>query len=345
MIKCLVPALAHLALVASTSGAAAQEALTGELRVTVADGIVLGLSMSGVTWPSTSGLGSRVGVQDGEVYRLIVDEAGRARFSYAIRIDPRAKGVELIFRPVRLHEAVRAFAPQQRTYDLPFRLESGLVTLSDIQTSGVMSAGDSVTLDLFDNRDTGQSIGDQVRLIAVSPKAIEQLAATRKARVESRGVLTVAGMTIRRAGRVIWSDAPGTFATGHVVGLGLGADVGTVIFSAEPPQNEAPYGVATVDGPTLRFTLDGQEYSTRARSPLVHRDSPRSGCTCSANRPLRERSLGCGERQRGRVAEDVARTGSIGNRHFRRRRSVVARSRRGYRRQGATGDRPSTSRS
>jgi hypothetical protein len=257
-----------LALAASAPLARAQQALTAETRVTIADGIVLGLSISGVASPATVGLEPRVRVQDGEVYRLIVDGAGRARFSYAIRVDPRATGVDLVFRPVRLHEAVRAFAPQQRTYELPFRLENELVTLPDVQTSGVMSAGDSVSLDLFDNRDTGQLVGDRLRVIAIGSTAVEQLAATRKARKDSRPVLTVAGMTVHRAGRMIRSDKPGTFATGHVVGLGLGVDVGTAIFSAEPPQNEAPYGVATVDGNTLRFTLDDEAYECLGTEPI-----------------------------------------------------------------------------
>ena len=61
----------------SASAAVANDALTAETRVTVAEGIVLGLSMTGVTSPSTAGLEPRVRVQDGEVYRLIVDGAGR----------------------------------------------------------------------------------------------------------------------------------------------------------------------------------------------------------------------------------------------------------------------------
>lgn len=250
------------------SAAVAKEALTAETRVTVADGIVLGLSMSGVASPATAGLEPRVRVQDGEVYRLIVDAAGRARFAYAIRIDARGGRVEVVFRPVRLHEAVRAFAPPQPFYTLPFRLEGGLVTLPDIQMSGAVSAGDSISLDLFDNPETGQRIGDQLRVIAISPKAVAQLAAMRKARIESRAVLTIAGMTIRRAGQVINSDKPGTLASGHVVGLGLGAEVGMAIFSAEPPQMEVPYGVAFVDGHTLRFTLDGQEYECSGSDPI-----------------------------------------------------------------------------
>jgi len=264
---CLVLGLA-LAHVAAAAAGAPGGAVTAETRVTLAEGIVLGLSVSGVVSPSRAALEPRVRVQDGEVYRLIVDGAGRARFSYAIRVDPRAGSVELVFRPVRLHEALRAFAPQQSFYDLPFRLESGLVTLPEIQTSGPVSAGDTITLDLFDNRDTGQRIADQVRVIAIAPKAVEQLAASRQARLESRAVLTIAGMTIHRGGRLITSDKPGTLATGHVVGLGLGIDVGTVIFSAEPPQKEAPYGVATVDGHTLRFTLDDQAYECSGTEPI-----------------------------------------------------------------------------
>src|SRR4029078_8055988 len=125
-----------------------------------------------------------------------------------------------------------------------------------IQMSGAVSAGDSISLDLFDNPETGQRIGDQLRVIDISPKAVEQLAATRKARIESRPVLTIAGMTIRRAGQVLNSDKPGTLATGHVVGLGLGAEVGMAIFSAEPPQTEVPYGVASVERHILRSPPD-----------------------------------------------------------------------------------------
>jgi hypothetical protein len=263
----LVLGLVHLGVVASAFAAGAQPA-TGETRVTVADGIVLGLSMSGVSESSAAALEARASVQDGEVYRMIVDGAGRARFAYAIRVDPRGKGVEVVFRPVRLHEAVRVFAPRQPTYTLPFRLDGGLVTLPDIQTSGGLSAGDRVSLDLFDNRETGQRVGDQVRVISIAPGAVEQLAATREARMASRPVLTVAGMTIRRAGQVINSDRPGTFATGHIVGMGLGHDVGTVIFSADPPQREVPDGVAAVDGHTLRFTLDGEEYECSGTDPV-----------------------------------------------------------------------------
>lgn len=267
MIACLALGLV-LAHAVPVSAAPAEEALTAETLVTVAEGIVLGLSMSGVASPATAGLEPRVRVQDGEIYRLIVDAAGRARFAYAIRIDARGARVEVVFRPVRLHEAVRAFAPPQPFYNLPFRLEGGLVTLPDIQMSGAVSAGDSISLDLFDNPETGQRIGDQLRVIAISPRAVEQLAATRKARIESRAVLTIAGKTIRRGGQVINSDKPGTFATGHVVGLGLGADVGMAIFSAEPPQTEVPYGVASVDGHTLRFALDGQEYECSGTDPI-----------------------------------------------------------------------------
>jgi hypothetical protein len=269
MISRLVLALVlALGPAAPAAAASAPETLSTEIRVTVADGIVLGLSMSGVTSPTTDSLEPRVVIQDGELYRLIVDATGRARFSYAIRIDSLDGRVEVVFRPVRLHEALRAFAPPQPTFRLPFRLEHGLVTLPDIQTSGAVSAGDTISLDLFDNPNTNQRIGDHIRVIAISPKAVEQLAATRKARLESRAVLTVAGLTIRRGGRVIRSDRPGTLATGHVVGVGLGVEVGTAIFSAEPPRKEAPYGVATVDGHTLRFTLDDEEYECASTEPI-----------------------------------------------------------------------------
>lgn len=268
MIGRLTSGLVPLALVAASAVALAEAPHAAEAQVTIADGIVLDLSMSGVVSPSSTGLDSWVQVHDGELYRLVVDSGGRARFSYAIRVEPRGTGVELVFRPVRLHEAMRAFAPRQRTYTLPFRLESGLVTLPDTQTSGPVSAGDEVVMDMFDNRETGQRIGDRVRVVAVSSAAVARLAASRKARWDSRVVLTVAGVTIRRSGLVIHHDRPGTLATGHTIALGLGQQVGTVIVSAEPPQNEVPYGVATVEGRTLRFTLDGDEYECTGTEPI-----------------------------------------------------------------------------
>jgi hypothetical protein len=74
-------------------------------------------------------------------------------------------------------------------------------------------------------------------------------------------------MTIRRTGRVLNADRPGTLATAHAVGLGLGEN-GTVVFSAEPPQAEGPYGVATIDGSVLRFTLDGVQYECTGSDPV-----------------------------------------------------------------------------
>jgi hypothetical protein len=256
-----------LALLASTAAAspARQEAPAGETRVTVADGIVLGLSMSGVS--STSALVARVRVRDGEVYRLVVDATGLARFAYAIRLDPVGTGVEVVFRPVRLHEALRAFAPQQPTYTLPFRLDA-LVTLPDIQRSGAVAVGDDVALDLFDNRDTGQRIGDRVRMLAIDPRAIGQLAATRRAAIEARPELTLAGMTIRRGGQIIRHGKPGNLATGYAVGLGLGNGAGTAVFSAEAPGSAVPEGVALVDGATIRFTVDGHEYECSGTDPI-----------------------------------------------------------------------------
>ncbi|MGV3518585.1 hypothetical protein [Luteitalea sp.] len=246
--------------VAQTSGPAVA-------RITVADGIELELSMTGVR-PNGRDLEPRVQVQDGDVYRMIVDGDGYARFAYALRLEARTGGVELLFRPVRLHEAMRAFAPRQRTYDSPFRLDGGLATFFDVQSSGTVRPGDNITLDLFEQRETGHRVGDAVRVISVSAAGLARLAALRARRQDNRPVLTLAGMTIRRAGRVLNADRPGTLATAHAVGLGLGEKNGTVFFSAEPPQTEVPYGVATIDGRVLRFTLDGVEYECTGTEPV-----------------------------------------------------------------------------
>jgi len=254
-------------LIASVCPPAAAQVNAGAAQVTIADGIDLALSMSGVT-PGTRPLQSTVRVHDGELYRLIVDGAGYARFAYAVRVEPRAAGVELMLRPVRLHEAVTAFAPRQRAFTLPFKLDSGLNTLPDTQWSGDMRAGDTLTLDLFHQPGTHQRIGDIVTLASVTNAGLARLKALRDQRREARPELTVAGITIRRDGRILNGDRPGTFATGHAVGLGLADAAVTVLFSAEPPQTEAPYGVAAIDGRTLRFTLDGHEYECTATDPI-----------------------------------------------------------------------------
>ncbi len=261
--------LGTIALMAWTMGApaVAQTSGTAVARITVADGIELELSMAGVR-PNGRDLKSRVQVHDGEVYRMIVDGEGYARFAYALRLKARDGEVELLFRPVRLHEAVRAFAPRQRTYTLPFRLDSGLATFADVQSSGTIRSADSITLDLFEQRETGHRVGDVERLVSMSEAGLARLAALRRHRQDNRPVLTVAGMTIRRAGRIINADQPGTFATAHAVGLGLGEKNGTVLFSAEPPQTEVPYDVATIDGRVLRFTLDGVEYECTGSEPV-----------------------------------------------------------------------------
>ena len=236
-------------------------------RITVVDGIELELSMTGVK-PTFRHLEPRVQVQDGEVHRMIVDDEGYARFAYALRLEARQGGVELLFRPVRLHEAMRAFAPRQRTYVSPFRLDGGLATFGDVQESGPILPGDSVTLDLFEQRDTGHRIGDVVRLASLSAAGVARLAALQARRKDSRPELTVAGLTVLRAGRVLHRDQPGTFASAHAVGLGLGAETGTAFFSAEASQTEVPYGVATIDGRVLRFTLDDVEYECVGTEPV-----------------------------------------------------------------------------
>jgi hypothetical protein len=262
--------LGTIALLAWTMGAPAVAQTPGSAvaRITVADGIELELSMTGVQ-TNVGNLEPRVQVQDGEVYRMIVDGKAYARFAYALRLEARTGGVELVFRPVRLHEAMRAFAPRQRTYDAPFRLDSGLATFSDVQPSGLIRPGDRITLDLFEQPETGHRVGDVVTLVALSEAGLKRLADLRTRRQDNRPVLTVAGMTIRRAGRVINADRPGTFATSPVVGLGLGDGNATVLFSAEPPQTAVPYGVATVDGRVLRFTLDGVEYECTGTDPVA----------------------------------------------------------------------------
>ncbi|WP_291984096.1 hypothetical protein [Luteitalea sp.] len=261
--------LGTIALMAWTMGAPvlAQTSGPAVARITVADGIELELSVTGVR-PNGRDLEPRVQVQDGDVYRMIVDGDGYARFAYALRLEARTGGVELLFRPVRLHEAMQAFAPRQRTYVSPFRLDSGLATFSDVQSSGTIRPGDSITLDLFEQRETGHRVGDVVKVTSVSVAGLARLAALRTRREDNRPVLTVAGMTIRRAGRVLNADRPGTLATAHAVGLGLGEKNGTVFFSAEPPQTEVPYGVATIDGRVLRFTLDGVEYECTGSEPV-----------------------------------------------------------------------------
>ncbi|MCC6162674.1 MAG: hypothetical protein IT182_04925 [Acidobacteria bacterium] len=268
MIRPLVHALG-LSLVtvcASPTSAVADD--SAEARITVADGIVLGLSMTGVLPYDGQAMDSRIAVKDGEVYRIIVDRSGYARFAYAIRLNPRDGGVEVVLRPVRLHEAARAFAARRRTFIMPFRLDETLATLAATQTSGRLGSGDEVSLGLFDNRQTGQQVGDRLRVISLSPQGVAALETSRRQRADVRPELTLAGLTIRRGRTVLNVNRPGTFATGPVVAAGLGDDTGTVAFSAEAPTDAPPDDVATVDGHVIRFTLDGVDYECTGTEPV-----------------------------------------------------------------------------
>ncbi len=241
---------------------------SAEARITVADGIVLGLSMTGVLPHGSQAMDSRIAVKDGEVYRIIVDTSGYARFAYAIRLDPLDGGVDVVLRPVRLHEAARAFASGQRTFVLPFRLDRTLATLDAVQASGRLGSGDEVSLDLFDNRQTGQQVGDRLRVISLSPQGVAALETSRRQRADVRRELTLAGLTIRRGGTVLNVAKYGSLATGPVVAAGLGDETGTVAFSAEAPTDVPPDGVATVDGNVIRFTLDGVDYECTGTEPV-----------------------------------------------------------------------------
>lgn len=260
-------ALALFLAAASVSSPASGQSSLAKAQVAIADGIELELSMTGVT-SGTRVLQPSARVHDGDLYRLIVDGDGYARFAYAVRVEPRPSGIELMFRPVRLHEALHAFKPRQSTYESPFKLDSGLRTLPDVQWSGAMRVGDRATLDLFQQPGSDQRIGDQIAIVSVTPTGLSRLRMWRAQRQDTRPVLTVAGMTIRRNGRVLHRDQPGDFATGHAIGIGLGDGAATVLLSAEPPGDHVPYGVAIIDGRTLTFALDGAEYECTTTDPI-----------------------------------------------------------------------------
>jgi hypothetical protein len=260
-------ALVPMVLVLTAGMVAAAEARSSrELTMRLSDGIVLAVSMDGVDGDAPSpDIDVRSSARTGEVHRLVVDERGIARFAYAVSVEPDGEGAALSFRPVRLHETLGAFSPGTPTYTLPFGLDGAVATLDEHQTTGRVSEGDVIRLDVFEQPETGRRLTDVIRVVELSPSSVRRLAASRALSSGKPPTLTLAQFELKRDGTLV--GRMGGLATNHVVMLGL-VGRGTVIFSAEPHPDEPSAGMATVEGGTLRFWLDGHEYEYVSAEPV-----------------------------------------------------------------------------
>lgn len=256
-----------MALALTMGMSAAVEARSSrELTMRLSDGIVLAVSMDGVEGDAQSpDIDVRSSTRTGEVHRLVVDERGIARFAYAVSVEPDGEGAALTFRPVRLHETLGAFSPGTPTYTLSFGLDGAIATLGERQTTGRVSEGDVIRLDVFEQPQTGRRLTDVIRVVELSPSSVRRTAASRAVQSSKPPTLTLAQFELKRDGEVL--ARMGGLATGHTVMLGL-VGRGTVIFSAQPHPDEPSAGMATVEGGTLRFWLDGQEYECVSADPI-----------------------------------------------------------------------------
>lgn len=246
--------------------AAAQAASSRELTMRLSDGIVLAVSMEGIEGHAQSpDIDVRSSARTGEVHRLVVDEKGIARFAYAVTVEPDGEGAALSFRPVRLHETLGAFSPGTPTYTLSFGLDGSIATLGERQTTGRVSEGDVIRLDVFEQPETGRRLTDVIRVVELSPSSVRRLAASRAVRSAKPPTLTLAWFELTRDGETL--TRTGGLATGHTLMLGL-VGRGTVIFGTEPHPDEPSAGMATIEGSTLRFWLDGQEYACVSAEPI-----------------------------------------------------------------------------
>ena len=247
--------------------AAAEAQSPRELTMRLADGVVLAVSMDGIVGDAqTPDMDVRSSARSGEVHRLLVDERGIARFAYAVSVEPDGEGAALSFRPVRLHETLGAFAPGTPTYTLSFGLDGAIATLGERQTTGRVREGDVIRLDVFEQPHTGRRLTDVIRVVELSPPSVRRLAASRAVRSAKPPTLTLAQFELRRDGELV--GRVGGLATNHVVMLGL-VGRGTVIFSADPHPDAPSAGVASVDGGTLRFSLDDEEYEYVSDEPVA----------------------------------------------------------------------------
>lgn len=265
--SCRWSARVSMALVLAVGlGAAAEAQSSRELTMRLSDGIVLAVSMDGVEGdPGTPDIDVRSSSRSGEVHRLVVDERGVARFAYAVSVEPDGAGAALAFRPVRLHETLGAFSPGTPTYTLSFGLDGTIATLDERQTTGRVGEGDVIRLDVFEQPQTGRRLTDVIRVVELSPSSVRRLAASRAVPSAKPATLTLSQFELKRDGEVL--ARTGGLATGHVVMLGL-VGRGTVIFGTEPHPDEPSVGMATIEGSTLRFWLDGREYECVSAEPI-----------------------------------------------------------------------------
>ena len=259
---CIAVAFALTTCMSATAGPRS----SSELTMRLSDGIVLAVSMDGVGDDAQPpDIDVRSSARTGEVHRLVVDERGIARFADAVSVEPDGEGAALSFRPVRLHETLGACSPGTPTYTLSFGLDGSIATLGERQTTGRVSEGDVIRLDVFEHAQSGRRLTDVIRLVELSPSSVRRLAASRVVPAHKPQTLTLAWCQLTREGEIL--TRTGGLATGHALMLGL-VGRGTVIFGTEPHPDEPSVGMATVEGRILRFWLDGQEYECVSANPI-----------------------------------------------------------------------------
>jgi hypothetical protein len=274
-----VAAVAACVLMGSPCGAGAQVPRAGETVVRLAEGVTLAFSMEGGEHqPRAYLLEDRAIAHDGEIHRLVVDEHNVARFAYALtaRSTPEGRAV-LQLRPIKRSESFEAFAPKRSPGDTgPFsfvqsiRFDERLTTMAHDQVIGSVVPGDILRMDVFEHPQTGHRIAEVIRVVALSQPGVRRVEAVRAAAgvaAHERPTLRFDGLTIRRNGGLFVQQAVGNSAAGRVLMLGLRGR-GTLVFGAEADPDASATGMASVDGPRLRFWLDGEEFDVESSEPI-----------------------------------------------------------------------------
>lgn len=258
-------------LLVSTLGAAhvVQAQTTPEQIVHLAPGVVVAVSMEGAHDTSTRRTDVGMRARDGELHRLLVDQDDVARFAYVLSVEPDGDGAAMVVRPVRLHETVAAYAPGTPGFVLPFRLDGPVATLDTAQTSGRVHAGDVMRLDTVEHRETGTRVTDVIRVVEMDPAAVQSAARRRAASMDAEPTLSLVAPTVRRDGTVV--GTMGGLASGRALILAV-PDAGTLVLRVSAADSEPATSIATVDGRTVRFSLDGHDWEATADEAIAPPD-------------------------------------------------------------------------
>lgn len=121
-------------------------------------------------------------------------------------------------------------------------------------------------LDTVEHRETGSRVTDVIRVVELDPAAVQAVARRRAAPMDAEPTLSLVGPTVRRDGTVV--GTLGGLASGRALILAV-PDVGALVLRASAADSEPATSIATVDGRTIRFSLDGHDWEATADEAIA----------------------------------------------------------------------------